>query len=76
MVESIPAVWQRIDERCQTRHSWPGGAVRSVSAMTFLLVLAVLGTIGIIGSIRLVRSDGYGPRPDRNDRTADPRRIL
>lgn len=44
--------------------------------MTVLLGLAVLAVALMIGAITSVRRDGYGQRPDRDDRTADPRRIL
>jgi hypothetical protein len=45
--------------------------------MTILLLgLAVLSAGAILGTIDAVHNDGYGPRPDRNDRTADPRRLL
>jgi hypothetical protein len=44
--------------------------------MTFLLGLAVLAAGMIIGTLDLVRSDGYGQRPDRDDRTAGPQRFL
>ncbi|WP_375387689.1 hypothetical protein [uncultured Amnibacterium sp.] len=47
--------------------------------MTITIVLIVLGVLaagGILGTFGVVRSDGYGPRPDRLDRDADPRRLL
>lgn len=47
--------------------------------MTIAFVLIVLGVLaagGVLGTVGAVRSDGYGPRPDRADRTADPRRLL
>lgn len=44
--------------------------------MTFLLGLAVLAAGTILGTIDAVRNDGYGQRPDRDDRTAAPHRFL
>lgn len=41
-----------------------------------LVVLLVVAAGGVLGTIGSVRTDGYGPRPDRSDRTADPRRSL
>jgi hypothetical protein len=41
-----------------------------------LLALALLAVAGVAATIRAVRTDGYGPRPARGDRFADPRRIL
>jgi hypothetical protein len=79
ILDSTRTVWQEIDERCQTRRSWPDPDVRSVPAMSIeivLLVLLVLAAGGVLGTVDAVRRDGYGPRPDRADRTADPRRLL
>jgi hypothetical protein len=44
--------------------------------MLFLLILAAIAAGAITGTVALVRTDGYGPRPDRNDRTAARRRVL
>jgi hypothetical protein len=41
-----------------------------------LIVLAVLAAGGILGTIGAVRTDGYGPRPDRGDRGAEQRPLL
>jgi hypothetical protein len=45
--------------------------------ITILLVaLAVIAAGGVLGTVDAVRRDGYGPRPDRSDRTAARRRLL
>jgi hypothetical protein len=44
--------------------------------MSFLLGLAVLAGVAVLGTIVTVRNDGYGQRPDRDDRTAAPQRFL
>ncbi|MGN6446762.1 hypothetical protein [Amnibacterium sp.] len=41
-----------------------------------LLLLAAVAAGAVLGTVEAVRRDGYGPRPDRSDRTADPRRLL
>lgn len=42
--------------------------------LILLFVLAALSAGGLIGMILDVRSDGYGPRPDRADSTVPERR--
>jgi hypothetical protein len=41
-----------------------------------LALLLVLAVVAIVGTIGAVHADGYGPRPDRSDRTAARSRLL
>jgi hypothetical protein len=72
----MPSVWQVFDDRCQVCHSWQDRPDRTVPAMTLLLGLAVLAAGLVLGTVEAVRNDGYGRRPDRDDRTAAPQRYL
>jgi len=44
--------------------------------MELLLVLAVLAAGLVLGTFDVVRTDGYGRRPDHDDRAAAPQRFL
>ena len=47
-----------------------------MAVLVLLLLLAVLAAGALLGTVSAVRRDGYGPRPDRTDRTVDPHRLF
>lgn len=58
-------MWQKIDETCQTCHSWRDPPERSITAMTTIVVLALVLLTVAAGSAwlwRTVVSDGSGRR--------------
>jgi hypothetical protein len=44
--------------------------------MLIAVVLVLLTVTGVAATVHAVHTDGYGARPRRGDRFADPRRFL
>ena len=69
----LPQVWQKINERWHSCHSWRDLDGSSITAMTYFIILLVIAAVMAAKTIDLLRHDGRGYAAPPSSHFQDPR---
>jgi hypothetical protein len=68
----VAHLWQEINVRWLSCHSWQDVDQSSITAMTFILILLAVAAVLAVDTVRLVLTDGQGPQRPPVSHFQDP----